>query len=131
MRYEHIGKDLFIKNREKLKARLKPNSAVIVCSNDIMPTNADGTMAFRQNSNMLYLSGIDQEESTLIIAPDFPDDRFKEVLFLRETNEHIAVWEGHKYTEEEAQETSGVQTILWNDKFELTLKTILAKVVIY
>ncbi|MBO6763070.1 MAG: aminopeptidase P N-terminal domain-containing protein, partial [Roseivirga sp.] len=75
MRYEHIGKDLFIKNREKLKARLKPNSAVIVCSNDIMPTNADGTMAFRQNSNMLYLSGIDQEESTLIIAPDFPDDR--------------------------------------------------------
>ncbi|NVK84662.1 MAG: aminopeptidase P N-terminal domain-containing protein, partial [Cytophagia bacterium] len=127
MRYEHIGKDLFIKNREKLKARLKPNSAVIVCSNDIMPTNADGTMPLRQNSNMLYLSGIDQEESTLIIAPDFPDDRFKEVLFLRETNEHIAVWEGHKYTEEEAQETSGVNTILWNDKFELTLKTILAE----
>lgn len=127
MRYEYIGKDLFIKNREKLKARLKPNSAVIVCSNDIMPTNADGTMPLRQNSNLLYLSGIDQEESTLIIAPDFPDDRFKEVLFLRETNEHIAVWEGHKYTEEEAQETSGVNTILWNDKFELTLKTILAE----
>ncbi len=127
MRYEHIGKDLFIKNREKLKARLKPNSIVIVCSNDIMPTNADGTMPLRQNSNMLYLSGIDQEESTLIIAPDFPDDRFKEVLFLRETNEHIAVWEGHKYTEAEAQDTSGVKTILWNDKFELTLKTILAE----
>lgn len=127
MRYEHIGKELFIKNREKLKAKLKPNSVVIVCSNDIMPTNADGTMPLRQNSNLLYLSGIDQEESTLIIAPDFPDPKFREVLFLRETNAHIAVWEGHKYTEEEATETSGVKTVIWNDKFENTLNTILAE----
>lgn len=127
MRYEHIGKELFIKNREKLKAQLKPNSVVLVCSNDIMPTNADGTMPFRQNSNLLYLSGIDQDSSTLLIAPDFPDDRFKEVLFLTETNEHIAVWEGHKYTQEEATETSGVKTVLWNDKFEQTLKTVLAE----
>jgi Xaa-Pro aminopeptidase len=127
MRYEHIGKDLFIKNREKLKAQLKPKSVVLVCSNDVMPTNADGTMPFRQNSNLLYLSGIDQDSSTLLIAPDFPDDRFKEALFLTETNEHIAVWEGHKYTQEEATETSGVSTVLWNDKFEQTLKTVLAE----
>ncbi|KOF02238.1 X-Pro aminopeptidase [Roseivirga seohaensis] len=127
MRYEAIGKDLFIKNREKLKARLKPNSVVVVCSNDIMPTNADGTMPFRQNSNMLYLSGIDQEESILLIAPDFPDPKFREVLFVRETNEHIAVWEGHKYTQEEATETSGIQTVIWNDKFENTFNTILAE----
>lgn len=128
MRYEAIGKDLFIKNREKLKARLKPNSVVVICSNDIMPTNADGTMAFRQNSNMLYLSGIDQEESVLVIAPDFPDPKFREVLFLRETNEHIAVWEGHKYTQEEATETSGIRTVIWNDKFENTFNTILAEI---
>jgi Xaa-Pro aminopeptidase len=127
MRYEFIGKDLFIKNREKLKARLKPNSLVVVCSNDIMPTNADGTMPFRQNSNMLYLSGIDQEDSVLVIAPDFPDPKFREVLFLKETNEHIAVWEGHKYTQEEATETSGVHTVIWNDKFENTFNTILAE----
>ncbi|KYG71970.1 Xaa-Pro aminopeptidase [Roseivirga ehrenbergii] len=127
MRYEAIGKDLFIKNREKLKARLKPNSVVVVCSNDVMPTNADGTMPFRQNSNMLYLSGIDQEESILLIAPDFPDPKFREVLFVRETNEHIAVWEGHKYTQEEATETSGIQTVIWNDKFENTFNTILAE----
>lgn len=127
MRYEAIGKDLFIKNREKLKAQLKPNSVVVVCSNDIMPTNADGTMPFRQNSNMLYLSGIDQEESVLVIAPDFPDPKFREVLFLRETNEHIAVWEGHKYTQEEATETSGITTVIWNDKFENTFNTILAE----
>ena len=128
MRYEAIGKDLFIKNREKLKARLKPNSVVVVCSNDVMPTNADGTMPFRQNSNMLYLSGIDQEESVLVIAPDFPDPKFREVLFVRETNEHIAVWEGHKYSKEEATETSGIETVIWNDKFENTFNTILAEV---
>lgn len=127
MRYEEIGKDLFIRNREKLKARLKPNSVVIVCSNDIMPTNADGTMPFRQNSNLLYLSGIDQEESVLVIAPDFPDPKFREVLFVGETSELIAIWEGHKYTMEEATETSGVETVIWNDKFEHTLITILAE----
>lgn len=127
MRYEHIGKDLFIKNREKLKSQLKPNSVVVICSNDIMPTNADGTMNFRQNSNLLYFSGIDQEESVLIIAPDFPDPKMREVLFLKETSELIAIWEGHKYTKDEATETSGVPTIMWNDKLEHTLNTILAE----
>ncbi len=127
MRYEHIGKELFIKNREKLKGQLKPNSVVVICSNDIMPTNADGTMVFRQNSNMLYFSGIDQEESVLVIAPDFPDPKMREVLFLRETSELIAIWEGHKYTKEEATETSGVPTVMWNDKFEGTFNTILAE----
>ncbi|OEK06372.1 aminopeptidase P N-terminal domain-containing protein [Roseivirga misakiensis] len=127
MRYEHIGKALFIKNREKLKAKMKPNSVAIICSNDIMPTNADGTMSFRQNSNLLYFSGIDQEESMLIVAPDFPNPKMREVLFVRETNELIAVWEGHKYTMEEATETSGVETVMWVDKFENTLNTILAE----
>ena len=127
MRYEHIGNALFIKNREKLKAKMKPNSIAVICSNDIMPTNADGTMNFRQNSNLLYFSGIDQEESVLIIAPDFPNPKMREVLFVRETNEHIAVWEGHKYTMEEATETSGVDTVMWNDQFEGTLNTILAE----
>lgn len=127
MRYEQIGKALFIKNREKLKTKMKPNSIAIICSNDIMPTNADGTMSFRQNSNLLYFSGIDQEESVLIIAPDFPNPKMREVLFVRETNEHIAVWEGHKYTMEEATETSGVDTVMWNDQFEGTLNTILAE----
>jgi len=127
MRYEHIGKDLFIKNRAKLKAKMKPNSIAIICSNDIMPTNADGTMAFRQNSNLLYFSGIDQEESVLIVAPDFPDPKMREILFVRETNELIAVWEGHKYTMEEATETSGVSTIMWVEKFEGMLNTLLAE----
>lgn len=126
-RYEAIGKDLFIKNRAKLAARLKPNSAVLVFSNDVMPTNADGTMPFRQNSNLLYLSGIDQDASILLMAPDFPNEDLREMLFLTETNPHIAVWEGHKYSKDEATEESGVKNIQWLDKFELMLKTVLAE----
>lgn len=126
MKYEPIDKDLFIRNREKLKAQLKPNSVAILNSNDIMPTNGDGTLPFRQNSNLFYLSGIDQEESILLLAPDFPDPKLREVLFVRETNETIAIWEGHKYTKQEAMEASGVNTVLWNSEFERTLQTVLA-----
>ena len=79
MKYTPIGKDLFITNRDKLKKRLKKNSVAIFNSNDIMPTNADGAMPFRQNNNLLYLSGIDQEETILLIAPDFPDSKLREV----------------------------------------------------
>lgn len=127
MKYAPIGKDLFIRNREKLKIRLKPRSVAIFNSNDIMPTNGDGTMPFRQNSNLLYLSGIDQEESILLIAPDFPDPRYREVLFLKETSELIAIWEGHKYTKEEAQEASGIKTVIWKEEFERILSTVLAE----
>ncbi len=127
MKYLPIGKDLFTTNRDKLKGKLKPNSVAIFNSNDIMPTNADGTMPFRQNNNLLYLSGIDQEESILIIAPDFPDPKLREVLFVKETSELIAIWEGHKYTKDEATETSGVATVMWTSDFEKTLLTILAE----
>jgi Xaa-Pro aminopeptidase len=118
MKYENIGKDLFIDNRKRLVKELKPGSIAIFNSNDIMPTNADGTMAFRQNNDLLYLSGIDQEESILVLCPDFPDKKYREVLFLRETNDHIAVWEGHKLTKKEATDISGVETVLWIGEFE-------------
>lgn len=127
MKYQPIGKELFIRNRKNLAAQLKPNSVAIFNSSDVMPTSADGTLPFVQDANLFYLSGIDQEESILLLAPDFPDEKYKEVLFLKETNDQIAVWEGHKYTVEEAQETAGVPTILWLDKFELILSTILAE----
>ena len=118
MKYEHIGKDLFIGNRKRLVKELRPGSIAIFNSNDIMPTNADGTMAFRQNNDLFYLSGIDQEESILVVCPDFPDKKYREVLFLRETNDHIAVWEGHKLTKKEASDSSGVETVLWMGEFE-------------
>ncbi|MFT6883543.1 MAG: Xaa-Pro aminopeptidase [Marinoscillum sp.] len=128
MRYHPIDAKLFIENRARLDAKLKPNSVVIIHSNDIMPTNADGTLAFKQNSDLFYLSGVDQEESILILAPDFPNEKMREILFLRETSEKIAIWEGHKLTMEEGYETSGVKNIQWNQSFENTLYTILAEV---
>jgi len=117
MRYETIGKELFIINRKRLVKELKPGSVAVFNSNDNMPINADSTMAFRQNSDLFYLTGINQEESMLLVCPGFPDPKFREVLFLREPNEHLEKWEGHKLTKQEAQEISGIETILWTTDF--------------
>lgn len=117
MRYNPAPQALYIQNREKLKQQLKSKSLVVVNSNDMMPTNADGTMPFRQNTDMLYLTGIDQEESILLLFPDAQEEKHREILFLRETNEEIAIWEGHKFTKEEAQELSGIQNIQWTSNF--------------
>lgn len=118
MRYSSIDKDLFVQNRQRLAEKFKPKSIAVLNANDIMPTNADGTMDFIQNSDLFYLSGIDQEETILLLFPDFPDEAYREILFLRETNEEIAIWEGHKYTKEEAREASGVQTVFWLSQFD-------------
>lgn len=117
MRYETIGKELFTGNRRRLVKQLKPGSLALFNSNDIMPTNADGTMPFRQNNDLFYLTGIDQEESILVVCPGFPQEQYREVLFLREPNEQLEKWEGHKLTKKEAREISGVKTIVWVDEF--------------
>lgn len=117
MRYKSINKELFETNRKNLGKELKSNSLVVVNANDIMPTNSDGTMRFRQNSDLFFLSGVDQEETILVICPDFPDKKYREILFLRETSELISVWEGHKLTKEEAREQTGIETIVWLSEF--------------
>ncbi|AFL84450.1 Xaa-Pro aminopeptidase [Belliella baltica DSM 15883] len=126
MKYNPLPKELYIKNRKKLTEKLPAKSVAVFHSNDIMPTNADGTMRFRQNNDIFYLSGIDQEESILILCPDFPNPDMREVLFLRETNEHIAIWEGHKYTKDEALEASGIQNIQWLANFDQVLNTLMS-----
>ena len=98
MRYEPINPELFISNRHNFVKHLLKCSLAVFHSNDIMPTNADGTMAFRQNNDLLYLSGIDQEESVLLLFPDAKDERNREILFIRETNDHILTWVGYKLT---------------------------------
>lgn len=103
MRYQPIPSDLFVNNRKRLVGELKPNSLALFNANDTMPTNADGTMVYRQNNDLFYLTGVDQEESILILCPNFPDEKWREVLFLKETSELIAIWEGHKLTKEEAK----------------------------
>lgn len=125
MRYRKIDQQLFVNNRGNLRKHLKPNSVVVLNANDLMPTNADGTMRFRQNSDLFYLSGVDQEESILVLCPDFPEEKYREVLFLRETNEQIALWEGHKLSKQEARDLTGVRTILWVSDFKKIFHTMM------
>lgn len=118
MRYEPISTDFFIRNRENLRGLLKPNSMVIIHANDIYPTNADGSMPFKQNADLFYLTGVDQEETTLVLMPDAVDPKEREILFLKETSEHIAVWEGEKLTKEQARAATGVERIEWSSSFD-------------
>jgi Xaa-Pro aminopeptidase len=118
MKYQPINSALFIKNRKNFASQMKPNSMAIFNSNDIYPTSADGTMPFEQHRDIFYLSGVDQEESVLLLFPDCPNQALREVLFVRETNDHIAVWEGEKLTKEAAFETSGIVTVFWLQELE-------------
>lgn len=118
MRYHTLNQKIFIENRKKFTAQMKPNSLAIFTSNDVYPTSADGHLPFKQHSDILYLSGADQEESILVVFPDAHKESLREVLFLKETNETIAVWEGAKYSKQEAFEISGIQTVFWLTDFE-------------
>jgi Xaa-Pro aminopeptidase len=124
MKYSAIDSKLFIENRKRFAASLKPNSIALFVSNDILPTNADGAMGFVQNSDLFYLTGVDQEETILLIYPDAKNGAHKEVLFVRETNETIAIWEGAKLTKEQATATSGIKNVIWNQAFDSFLKTV-------
>ncbi len=127
MKYLPIKNKLFIKNRNALKDKMDSNSIAIFNSNDVMPTNSDGTMPFIQNSDFFWLSGIDQEESILIIFPENQNRQMREVLFLKETNEHIAIWEGAKLTKKQAYEKSGIPTVFWLNDFEGFLSKVMLK----
>lgn len=125
MRYEPADSQLFVRNRARLIGSLKKDSLAIVHSNDVMPTNADGTMALRQNTDLYHLSGIDQEESVLLLFPDAKNEREREILFVRETSVHIAIWEGEKLTKEKATELSGIQNVQWTSAFDATLHRLI------
>jgi Xaa-Pro aminopeptidase len=125
MKYLPINNELFIYNRKNFVSRLKPCSIAIFNSNDEFPRSGDQTFVFKQNADFFYLSGIDQEQSILILFPDCPNTLYKEVLFLRQTSEHIAVWEGHKYTKEEAKQASGIESVFWLSEFDAILHSII------
>ncbi len=127
MRYEIIDNSLFIDNRKNFLNKVDKNSVSVFVSNDFMPTNADETLHFVQNTNLLYITGIDQEDTFLILAPNFPDKKMREILFIKETSKEIAIWEGNKLTKEEARKISGIETVMWNNNFKNVLDLILAE----
>ncbi len=127
MKYERINNDLYIANRKKFIAKIESKSLAVFNSNDIFPISADSTMPFQQHRDILYLSGVDQEESILVLFPECKNEAHREILFLKETNDHIAVWEGEKLTKEAAFETSGIKTVYWLNQFPTTFKQLMAE----
>lgn len=128
MKYDRIKKDLFIANRANFVARMEKNALAVFNSNDIFPVSADSTMPFQQHRDIFHLSGVDQEESILVISPNSKNEAHREVLFLKETNDHIAVWEGEKLNKEQAFEVAGIKTVYWLDQFETIFKQMMAEV---
>jgi len=117
MRTPPIDSQLFIDSRARLQRLMLPNALAVVNANDILPTNADGTLLLQPNADLFYLTGVEQEESMLLIYPDAHDEKMREILFLREPNESLEIWEGHKLTKDEARRISGIQRIEWLSEF--------------
>lgn len=124
MRYDPIDPQLFVENRRKVAELLEPASIAVFNSSDVMPKSADGVHPFSQQTDLFYLSGVDQEESTLVLFPEAREEKHREVLFLRETSEQIALWEGKKYSKEEAAAVSGVKTVCWSTEFESVFRPL-------
>jgi Xaa-Pro aminopeptidase len=117
MRYNPITPQLFSENRGRLAGLLPPNALAVVNANDLCPTNADGTQTTIVNSDLFYLTGVEQEQSILIVYPDADEEKHRELLFLREPTEHLELWEGHKLTKPEARKLTGIQDIHWLSEF--------------
>ncbi len=118
MKYFPINTTLFINNRKNFTSKMKPKSLAVFNSNDTYPVSADSTLPFEQHRDIFYLSGVDQEESILVMFPDCPKEKHREILFLKETNDHIAIWEGEKLTKEAAFKGSGIKTVYWLQEME-------------
>lgn len=128
MKYDRINKELYIHNRKRFVASMEKSSLAVFNSNDIYPISADSTMPFQQHRDILHLSGVDQEESILLISPNASNPEHREILFLKETNDHIAVWEGAKLNKDQAFEVSGIKTVLWLTDFDRIFKQLMTEV---
>jgi Xaa-Pro aminopeptidase len=128
MKYTKIDNILFIKNRQKLLKSIDPDALVIVNSNDEMPRNGDQNFAFRQNSDLFYLTGLDQEKCILCLCPSHPVESMREIVFTNYADETMVIWYGNRYSLDDAKEVSGVKTVKWLSDFESTLKELMTRV---
>lgn len=122
MRYESIPSSLFIENRKRFSKKMNPNSLAILVSNDVMPNNADDVMGFAQNNDLFYLTGIDQDETILVLYPDAYKEENRAILFVKEVSEHTKLWDGDFLTKEEVSAISGIKNVKWVHEFEKTLQ---------
>lgn len=127
MRHAPIPSELFVENRRRLAALLEPHSLAVVNANDVLPTNADGTLPLQPNSDLFYLTGIEQEETVLVLAPDAFEPRQREMLFIRQPDERLKTWEGHKLSPEEATRISGIKQVRWLSEFPTELHRLMCE----
>lgn len=127
MRYDSIDPQLFISNRQRFVAHLPEGALAVFNANDILPTNADGTLPLVQNRDLFYLTGVDQEETILVLFPNAFNPAHREMLFVVETNETLARWEGAKLTKEEATDLTGISSVFWLTEFDRVFKDVMSQ----
>ena len=127
MRHKPIKNKLFVQNRQQLAELMAPKSLAVLNANDVLPTNADGSLPMQPNADLFYLSGIEQEESILLLFPEAADNKHREILFLRQPNQHMQIWEGYKHTKENARKISGVKNIQWLSEFPVMFRSLICE----
>ena len=127
MKAVSLSSALFTTNRARLVKKLLPRSLAVLNANDIMPTNADSSMGHHQNADLFYLTGVHQEETLLLLAPEAFDPNHREILFVRQPNDHLAIWEGHKLTKEQATALSGVRNVKWLSDFPAIFRQVICE----
>ena len=131
MRHLSVNSKLFSNNRKKLCGKLSGKAIAVTNANDVLPTNADGTLPLHPNSDLFYLSGIEQEESLLVLFPDCSNPKHREILFVRQPSEHLKIWEGYKHSKEDAQKISGIQTVYWTEDFDNIFQLLAAEAEVF
>ncbi len=127
MRHKPIKNKLFAQNRKRLIDLMVPKALAAVNANDVLPTNADGTLLMQPNSDLFFLSGIEQEESILLLFPDASEAKNREILFLRQPNEHLQIWEGYKHSREDARKISGIKNVQWLSEFPVIFRSLMCE----
>jgi len=127
MRHKSISNKLFTQNRKRIIDLMEPKALAAVNANDVLPTNADGTLMIHPNSDLFFLSGIEQEESVLLLFPDAVEAKNREILFLRQPNEHLQIWEGYKYSKEDARKISGIKNVQWLSEFPVIFRSLMCE----
>ena len=125
MRYDPIDPQLFVQNRRRFAREMKPESIAVFHANDQMPRNGDQYHTFRQNSHLFYLCGLDQPEVVLVLFPDCIKEQFREVVFIKRSSEKISIWEGYKYTKEDARKVSGIDKVYFLDEMPAILHELM------
>lgn len=127
MRHKPIKSKLFVQNRRRIADRMDSKALAVVNANDILPTNADGTLPMQPNADMFFLTGIEQEESVLVLFPDAADEKQREILFVRQPSEHLQIWEGYKHTKDDARKISGIKNVKWLSEFPVLFRSLMCE----